>query len=136
MSHFFMGNNTYFVGITGSRSIIDQQYVNEIIGKYLSENFGDEDEIILLVGDANGVDKCAKQWAKVNNVRVIEFIPACHYFSFPLEYKDISKMFYARNQNLVENCDALLAIWDGHSGGTKQTIEYAKHLNKDVAIFK
>lgn len=39
-----------------------------------------------------------------------------------------------RNQYIVDNCDLLLAVWDGTSGGTKNCINYAKSLNKQIII--
>ena len=37
-----------------------------------------------------------------------------------------------RNQWMVENCDAILALWDGSSSGTANCIEYANKLNRKV----
>lgn len=37
-----------------------------------------------------------------------------------------------RNQWMVDNADALIAIWDGSRGGTKNCIEYAKSQNKQI----
>lgn len=31
-----------------------------------------------------------------------------------------------RNQWMVDHCDALVAIWDGSSGGTENCVNYAK----------
>lgn len=38
-----------------------------------------------------------------------------------------SNLYFMRNHWLVDNCDELLAMWDGHpKGGTYRTVEYAK----------
>ncbi len=42
-----------------------------------------------------------------------------------------SKM-QVRNQWMVDNCDVLIAVWDGTSGGTGNCVEYAKSVNKEI----
>jgi uncharacterized phage-like protein YoqJ len=37
-----------------------------------------------------------------------------------------------RNQWMVDNCDSLIAVWDGSSGGTGNCIQYAKSVNKKI----
>jgi uncharacterized phage-like protein YoqJ len=39
-----------------------------------------------------------------------------------------------RNRYLVDTCDELLAVYDGQSGGTMQTVNYAKGKGKKVSI--
>lgn len=39
-----------------------------------------------------------------------------------------------RNQWMVNNADLILAVFDGSSGGTKNCIDYAKLLNKQIII--
>lgn len=40
-----------------------------------------------------------------------------------------------RNEYMVDNCDKLLAFWNGEqSGGTWNTIQYAKKVGKDIEI--
>ena len=39
-----------------------------------------------------------------------------------------------RNEYMVDNCDLLLAIWDGSSGGTGNCVKYANTKNKNVVI--
>ncbi len=37
-----------------------------------------------------------------------------------------------RNEYMVNNCDIVLAMWDGSKGGTYNCIGYAKKLNKRI----
>lgn len=37
-----------------------------------------------------------------------------------------------RNEWMVDNCDILLALWDGSSGGTDNCIKYAKKQGKKI----
>jgi uncharacterized phage-like protein YoqJ len=39
-----------------------------------------------------------------------------------------------RNEYMVDNCDMLLGIWNGSSGGTANCIKYAKSKNKTIKI--
>lgn len=37
-----------------------------------------------------------------------------------------------RNEFMVDNCDLVLALWDGSSGGTENCIRYAQSKNKKI----
>lgn len=37
-----------------------------------------------------------------------------------------------RNIWMVDNCDVLIAVWDGTKGGTGNCVEYAKSVNKQI----
>jgi len=37
-----------------------------------------------------------------------------------------------RNQWMVDNCDVLLAIWDGSDGGTANCVKYAQSVGKTI----
>lgn len=37
-----------------------------------------------------------------------------------------------RNEYMVNNCDLLVAMWDGSPGGTNNCVKYAKKLNKPI----
>lgn len=39
-----------------------------------------------------------------------------------------------RNQYMVDNCDKLIAIWDGSQGGTGNCVEYAKSKNREIIL--
>lgn len=39
-----------------------------------------------------------------------------------------------RNRYLVDNCDVLFAIFDGKSGGTKNTVDYANRVGRKVIL--
>jgi uncharacterized phage-like protein YoqJ len=49
--------------------------------------------------------------------------------------KDYFASFHKRNQYLVDNCDLLVAFWDGiKKGGTYSAMKYAKKVNREVKI--
>lgn len=38
-----------------------------------------------------------------------------------------------RNEWMVDNCDRLVALWDGSSGGTANCVKYAEKVGKPIA---
>ncbi|MCL2035945.1 MAG: SLOG family protein [Oscillospiraceae bacterium] len=50
------------------------------------------------------------------------------------EYPYFKGCMAKRNRYLADNCDELMAIYDGQIGGTMQTINYAKEKGKKVTI--
>jgi hypothetical protein len=40
-----------------------------------------------------------------------------------------------RNQRLVDQCDLLVAFWDGASTGTRSTVDRARDSGRDVQVF-
>ncbi len=45
-----------------------------------------------------------------------------------------SDCMHRRNRVLVDTCDVLIAVFDGKSGGTKYTVDYAKKMGKKVVL--
>jgi len=37
-----------------------------------------------------------------------------------------------RNEWMVNNCNVLIAVWDGSSGGTANCVKYAESIGKDI----
>jgi hypothetical protein len=102
--------------ICGSRSITSYPVVATIISAMEYR----PDEVIH--GGARGVDTAAGQWAREHGAyeRV-----------FPADWDEHGKAAgMIRNREMVDECDEVLAIWDGKSRGTKHTIDYAKSTGK------
>jgi len=72
---------------------------------------------VIVSGGAKGADTYAKEYAVKNNIPIVEFLPQYDKYgrSAPI----------MRNIQIVENCDFLIAFWNGVSRGTKFTIDYA-----------
>ena len=71
----------------------------------------------IISGGAVGADTYAKEFAIKNNLQLIEFLP---------DYEKYGrKAPLVRNKLIIENCDCVLAFWDGESRGTKYTLDYA-----------
>jgi len=108
--------------IAGSRSIEDYNIVSQIINDY-------EDEITEVVsGTAKGVDRFGEMWAKARNIPIKQF---------PADWDSNGRgAGYIRNRQMAKYADALIAIHDGVSRGTKNMIEEMQKLNKKVVVIK
>ena len=79
-------------------------------------------------GGANGADKLGEKFAKDNNIETEIYLPDWNKFG--------KKAGYIRNKLIIENCDEVIAFWNGKSAGTKITIDIAKKLNVSLHIIK
>ena len=108
--------------IAGSRTI-DQVGFDQVISQC---TWATEAESIVS-GGALGVDQLAEAWASAIGIPVIRYSP---------DWKRFGRgAGIIRNRTMVENADALLAIWDGQSRGTKQIIQYAQAQGLRVEVF-
>jgi len=80
----------------------------------------------IISGGAKGADLLGENFAENNDI-------SCKVF-----YADWDKYGksagFIRNQTIVDNCDMILAFWDGESRGTADTIEKAKKAKKPTFI--
>ena len=78
-------------------------------------------------GTARGVDRFGEQWAIENNVAIKPF---------PADWDTYGKRAgYLRNTQMAEYADALIAVWDGESRGTKHMIDEAKKESLEYFIY-
>ncbi|MGN0447053.1 MAG: SLOG family protein [Acutalibacteraceae bacterium] len=105
------------IAVIGSRNLT----VNDL-GKYLTE---DVTEIVS--GGAKGVDLCAREYARVNKIKLTEFLPEYEKYGRGAPLK--------RNLQIIDYADLILAFWDGKSKGTKYVIDNCKKRNKKVSVF-
>jgi len=105
--------------IAGSRGIKDMKMVIDAI-----EKSGIRISTVLS-GRAKGVDMLGELWAMKNNVPVESYLPNWKRFGKGAGLK--------RNIEMINNADALIAIWDGKSKGTAHTIKKAKE--KGLLVF-
>jgi len=75
---------------------------------------------------ANGIDSCAVDWANWSGIAVKEFHPNWTKYG-----PGAGPM---RNGEMAEYADALIAIWDGESKGTKNMIKQAKAKGLKVFV--
>lgn len=106
--------------IAGSRDITDYSLVMEAI----QESEFEISEVVS--GTAKGVDRLGELWATNHK------IPVKHY---PADWNKYGKSAGPiRNQEMANYADALIAVWDGKSRGTKNMIDQAKEKGLKVYV--
>ena len=82
----------------------------------------------LVSGGARGVDRDGEYYARLNKLPIKQFIP---------DWDGLGKSAgHRRNRTMGDYADALIAVWDGKSPGTKGMIDYMKSLNKPVYVYQ
>lgn len=61
--------------------------------------------------------------------KIIEAADEVHYVNEP---PYAAWKMQARNKWMVDNCDIILALWNGSTGGTANCIEYANKIGKPI----
>jgi len=80
----------------------------------------------IVSGGARGVDTYAREFARVHGLRMIEYFPNYE------RYGRIAPLI--RNRSIIDECDCVLAFWDGQSRGTKAALDYAREQQKPIKI--
>lgn len=84
------------------------------------------DTTAVIVGKCKGVDIVAEEWARSKGLEVLEY---------PADWKQHGKAAGPiRNQQMVDVADMLIAVWDGKSRGTADTIRRAKKKGIPVHV--
>ena len=109
------------LAVIGSKEFHDHQKLKSILDIYSGIT-------AIVSGAAIGTDSAAAKYANEHNIRLVEFPP--DYVKYGNEAKHV------RDRLIVENCDRLIAFWDGKCEGTKYTLNYAKRLNIPVKIIE
>lgn len=141
------GNKT--VLICGSRYYMSDKMLT-FAGKIASDEIERGNDIIC--GDAPGVDFTVASVCSHRKVSCMVYTP----WRLPRDmFRDLNLPFistgttaghgddglkvtqgyYHRNKVMVDLADKVIAIWNGRSGGTKQTFQYAMSQNKEVLVY-
>jgi hypothetical protein len=108
--------------IAGSRTIDDYTLLEAAI----DESSWKDQISVVLCGGARGVDRLGLGYATINNIPVSPFLADWERYG-----KAAGPI---RNEQMAKNADALIAIWDGISKGTKNMIDIAKKYHLKVFI--
>jgi hypothetical protein len=107
--------------IAGSRTITNPY----VVGSAVAASGFEITEVVS--GGARGIDWLGELWAKLS---------AKPCTVFPADWETHGKRAgVIRNKQMADYADALIAIWDGKSPGTKNMIEEAKKLGLKVYIY-
>jgi len=117
------------VGIVGSRGIRDTDIVEQVLvdSPFIDRDSGLWHNNTFISGGADGVDTSAERIADEYGVDIQIIEP---------DYSDWSGDEHPakrRNTRIVERSDAVVAIWNGHSNGTRDTID--KALDRGVSVY-
>jgi hypothetical protein len=121
----------FSLAVVGSRSITDSETVETVIGRspWVSDsNIRPIDmELEVVSGGADGVDTAAQEWAERQGFDTLVIEP---------DWDDWSDGHPAlhRNTTIIKQADAVIAVWDGHSDGTKDSIDKAIEHSKPLYV--
>lgn len=81
----------------------------------------------IISGGARGVDRLANEYAASQGLEFTEY---------PADWDRYGKRAgFIRNYAMVGAADAVIAVWDGTSSGTKHSIELARSSGKPVFVY-
>jgi hypothetical protein len=107
--------------IAGCRNVCDPFFVKDAIrlsGFEITE---------VVSGACRGVDRMGELWAQENGIPVHQFPPDWDKFG--------RSAGPIRNTAMAEYADALIALWDNKSKGTKNMIDTARRLGLSVSVY-
>jgi hypothetical protein len=108
--------------IAGSRGIDDYPTVLRAIVA------ADFDITEVVSGGARGVDRLGEKYAALQGLPVKRFIPDWA--------NDGKRAGFDRNREMAHYADALIAVWDGQSRGTRHMIEVATRGGMPVSVYR
>lgn len=83
---------------------------------------------VVLSGTARGVDRLGETWANSNAIPIERY---------PADWDRYGKSAgYIRNKQMAGEADALIALWDGESKGTRHMIEIANSLDLPMYVYR
>lgn len=110
--------------IAGSRNLkFSTEFVFELINK---SGFAFATSRVVS-GGAPGIDGIGEIWALASGIPFDRYKP--DYKRYPPKVAPIM-----RNKEMADNADALIAIWNGKSRGTKNMIDEAKARNLKIHV--
>jgi len=111
------------IGIVGSRTITSYEALEHVL-RDAPRHWMEDPRFVS--GGADGVDTLAERYAARNEIPIEVIEP---------DWNDWSRGHPAkvRNTDIVEASDGVIALWDGQSEGTRDTMD--KCLNKGVPLY-
>lgn len=107
--------------IAGSRTITNPTDISDAV------HFSKFQITTVLSGGAKGADFLGEQWAALHNIPV-EIYPA--------EWEKYGRgAGFKRNALMATKADALIAVWDGESRGTRHMVSTAEALKLKIFVY-
>ena len=107
------------IAIIGSRTFNDYEFFKEKLANYSME--------MIISGGAKGTDSMAHDYSQDFNIPITVIKP---------NWKLGKHAGLLRNIEIIDLCDFVIAFWNGNSKGTKQAVDYAKKIGKEVIIYE
>ena len=79
---------------------------------------------LIISGGAKGIDTLAEQYADENGIQKLIIRPNYEKYGRVAPIK--------RNEEMIELCDTVLAVWDGKSKGTAYTLNYSRKKGRKI----
>ena len=125
-----MSRPTFKVIVAGSRTannadtyLLLESKLNALLGRKSITH-----DIVIVSGTAKGADKMGEYYATIYNYRIARY---------PADWDQYGRRAgYIRNAEMATDADALVALWDGESRGTKHMIAIANQMGLPTRIIK
>ncbi len=106
------------VAVIGSRNFKDYDRLKRILELYPIK--------VIVSGGASGADSLGEKYADEKGLQKEIYKPDWDLFG--------KSAGFLRNTTIIENCDMVVALWDGASKGTKDSLSKAQTLRKTTLI--
>jgi hypothetical protein len=110
------------ISIVGSRGFQDAKLLAATMARWKPS--------LIISGGARGADMLGEQWAYANGIPTRIFKPSGQ------GRAAFVRSCFARNTDIVEACDILVAFWDGESRGTQDSVQKGKKFGKVVHVIR
>lgn len=117
------------VGFVGSRQYMNKQAVVDAVNAL-------PDGTTVVSGGCHGPDKWAEEAAIARGLQTEIYEPYFRREGHPMFGKYATWHFFARNTEIAEASDRLVAFYDGIAGGTHDTVTKARRMEKPVQIVR
>lgn len=113
--------------IAGSRSFSDIELMRLKCDAILKAKV-DTHEIVIVSGTAGGTDKLGEQYASERGYKV---------HRYPAKWDEFGRRAgYIRNQQMMDNADAVIVFWDGVSKGSRHMMDIAEAANAPLRVVR
>lgn len=113
------------IAIIGSREFTDYEFMKKKLDKEF-DNLTFVNAIIS--GGAKGADSLAEKYAEEIGRPMVVYRP---------DYKKYGRAApFVRNTEIIEHCDVVFAFWNGKSNGTRDALNKAEKLGKQIHIIR